>query len=201
MKVAHRLNTRLNRRTTQYNTQRLSGTRPPRSRGLSKALRAFACAIRAHKRLIKLAPRIYYPVVVRYETKQREEDEKWEQRWEPILRKVYGDEAADKNARPAAQSDSRMPKYPRTIAVVKRTQAELDLWLKIGDVAMETYRQRYPHHRPSFTLLARLIDTASTLGRLACGMPLDGKPPKPEPEISTHVDFEEALERIYGSPE
>lgn len=193
-----RLDRRLSRRITHYSTRRLSGSRRSRSYWLSETLRAYARVIRAHKRLIKLAPRIYDPVVVRREAKQREEDEKWQQKWEPILRKVYGDEAADTDPWPKPAADSRLPKNPRTVAAVERLRAELDLWLKIGDHAMETYRQRQPHHLPDFSLIVRLIETAFALGRLACSMPLDGKPTEPDPEPSSHAEFEAALKRIYG---
>ena len=53
-------------------------------------------------------------------------------------------------------------------------------------------------NRVSLHGLVKLYDLAFTLGRRAVGLPLDYVQPKTEPP-ALHHDFEEALEKIYGS--
>ena len=58
--------------------------------------------------------------------------------------------------------------------------------------------RKHPN-RVSLHGLVKLYELASTLGRRAVGLPLDYVPPKTEPR-APDPDFEEALQKVYGSP-
>lgn len=189
---------RPNRRAVRFATRMLGRARRNRSFLLSQALRAFDRSIRAHKRLIKLAPRMFDPVVMRREQQRRDEDEKLRQMWEPALRKAYGDAAVDSTPWPS-NHDSPIPKCPRTRAAMDRMVAEKKLWLELGGAALTDHQKRHPQYLPSLTMVARLIETAFMLGRIACGMPLEIPPPEPKAEPMPNML--EDLERIYGKSE
>lgn len=196
-----KLNRSLNRRAVRFGTRMVGGARRNRARWLNQALRAFARSIRAHKQLIKLAPRIYDPVVIRREAAQREKDEKWRQQCEAALRKAYGDEAVDQNPWPDPQAGSVLPRSPVALAAILRAQEDRKHWLEIGSTALQNHEERHPRYLPGFVAIVRLIELGTTLGRLACGMPLDTSSPEPEPAPWPMPDPMEAIRRIYGAPQ
>ena len=56
-----------------------------------------------------------------------------------------------------------------------------------------------PHRRTLLSQIARVFDLVSKLGRTACEMPLDGAVPEPQPSPPSGLDFEAALQKIYGT--
>ena len=72
--------------------------------------------------------------------------------------------------------------------------AELDLWLTVGSVALKRYRQRNPHALPSWTRLARNLELAFDLNKMALG--LDSPNPLPD-KISYDYELTD-LKRGYG---
>ena len=53
---------------------------------------------------------------------------------------------------------------------------------------------------PSIVEILRMIELGFDLGRLACGLPLTGKPPPSQPP-PLDFSFQEALQKIYGDGE
>lgn len=67
--------------------------------------------------------------------------------------------------------------------------------------ALELIRQfrKSPYRRASLSQIVRLFDLASTLARKACGLPLDGSAPERQPSPPSGLEFEKALQKIYGA--
>ncbi len=157
---------------------------------LGKALTAMVRAVRARRRLARLAPQFFDAAVVQREAENRAEESRWRTQWESALLKVYGAEAGI----PERTGEVAALPSPRIQCAVERELAELQAWLKAGRVALEKYRRRQPHALPSLPRLARLIQLAHDLGHLALG--LDSKNPLPE---KVSYDYElTALNRAYG---
>src|SRR5512140_2194457 len=57
---------------------------------LGDALTAFGRALRAHRRMAKLAPRFFDQAVIDREASNRAEQRRWMATWEPALAKAYG---------------------------------------------------------------------------------------------------------------
>jgi len=71
----------------------------------------------------------------------------------------------------------------RKEAAIERRLAEWELWLTLGREAFDRHQRLRPHQWLSLTTVARLIDLASMLGRLTCGMELQpGEAGKRGPE-------------------
>jgi hypothetical protein len=161
---------------------------------LSQALTAFARAIRCHRRLARLAPSFFDAAVVDREAREREEQRRWMESWEPILEKVYG--PAHASGRPADGVTARAPlPGPRTRRAIERELANLALWMAAGSLALARHRQRRPHALPSFTQLSRLLLIGFDFGSIACGLDTcHAAPALP----SDAPDPDEALARAYG---
>ena len=57
---------------------------------LGAALTAFGRALRAQRRLARLAPRFFDSVVIERERREREDRRRWMALWEPALARAYG---------------------------------------------------------------------------------------------------------------
>lgn len=159
-----------------------------------QAIAAFRRALRAHRRLARLAPSQFDYAVVERERQQREEQRHWLASWEPALRKVYGQPSPSE-----LQADSeadRPPKlHPRTQRAMEREWANWSFWIAEGDAALQRYRRRRPHALLSFGQVASLLDIGFAFSRLACG--LDSTQPATEPSWENR-DWEADLKRAYG---
>lgn len=153
-------------------------------------LTAMGRAVRAHRKLARLAPSFFDAAVVNRERENRDEQRRWMAMWEPILAKAYG---VDPEPPSTAGEIPPLPS-PRTQRAVDRQLAELQLWLAAAHAARERHRQRRPHALPSWTQLARLLERAFDLKKLVLG--LDSKNPLPE-KIAYDYEFTD-LKRAYG---
>ncbi len=159
----------------------------------SQALTAFDRAIRAHRRLARLAPRFFDSAVIDREALNRAEQRRWMALWRPALAKAYGVQPE-----PPDPDDSLPPLPPlRTQRAVDCQLAELCIWMEAGRISMKRYQQRYPHAVPSLSRLARLLRIAFDFQKLACG--LDSKQRLPE-KISYDYNLTD-LKRAYGQPD
>lgn len=188
---SHRRNVRgiLRRTVRGLNRSCLRGRR----RGpddLSQALTAFGRAIRAHRRLARLAPRFFDAAVIDRERENRAERRRWMALWEPMIAKIYGVEPQPPTA------DDELPPLPppRTERAVDLQLAELESWLAAGQAAFDRYQRRQPHALPSLSRLARWLRIACDFKQLVLG--LDSKNPLPE-KITYDYEFTD-LKRAYG---
>ena len=140
-----------------------------RSRRTSRptAHSAFRRAIRAHRRLARLAPSHFDSTVIERERAESEARRRWHEAAEQALAKVYGTEP-----KPDPKPEPPPLPPPRICAAVERELAALRFWLKIGDLAMERFRIRRPHDLPDFGRVVRLIEIGNDFGRLATGEPM-----------------------------
>jgi hypothetical protein len=145
---------------------------------LSQAFTAFGRALRAHRRLARLAPRFFDSVVVERERLHRAERRAWMKTWEPAFEKVYGPTPAAERAAWEQNDQPRLP-GPHTQQVIERELAEWNVWFAAGSLAMARHRQRRPHALLTFSQIARLLKLGFALARLACGLDATGKPPEP----------------------
>ncbi len=188
------------RRTARLNVRRplrklnRAGVRG-RRRGpddFAQALTAFRRAIRAHRRLARLAPSFFDAAVVERERENRAEQRRWMALWEPVLAKVYG---VDPEPLPADTPPPLPP--PRIQRAVDRELPELQLWLAAGHLALARYQQRNPHALLSWTRMARCLNLAFDLKKMVLG--LDSPNPLPD-KITYDYEFTD-LKRAYGHPE
>ncbi len=187
----HRRTTRTNVRRSDRNLNRacLRGRRSGPD-DFAQMLTAMGRAVRAHRKLARLAPSFFDAAVVARERENRAESRRWMEMWEPVLAKAYGvapEPVADRIPGPPLPS-------PATQRAVDRQLAELPLWLAAADAAGERHRQRQPHALPTLSRLARLLQLAFDLKKMVLG--LDSKNPLPEKLI---YDYEFTdLKRAYG---
>ena len=121
---------------------------------LSQALTALGRALRAHRRLARLAPSFFDSAVVDREAENRAERRRWMATWEPFIARAYGGEPR------LPKADDELPRLPspRIQREVERKLAEREMCLVAGRVAMERYKQRQPHALMSWSRMARLLD-------------------------------------------
>jgi hypothetical protein len=165
---------------------------------VSDAIVAFHRAIRAHRRLMKLAPDQYDYGRVKFLAAERARAVEKRASWLVALEKVYGPEA-----RQGVPDDWLLPK-PKTLSVrtqraVERELAAWELWLSIGHEALSRAQKVHAASNMSLNTLCSLIETAMTLGRLATGRETNWSPPNEERQ--NERSFEEALQMIYGPDE
>ena len=160
---------------------------------LGAALVAFGRALRAHRRLARLAPQFFDSAVVDRERRQCEAQRRWRAEWEPVLAKVYGTEPTPAPA-PAADLPPLPP--PRVQRAVERDLALWKFWLESGRLALERHCRRRPHALVRFSRITRLLELGFAFGRLACGA--DSDLPQPEPELDPYQQARADLERAYG---
>ena len=157
---------------------------------LAQALTAFGRAIRAHRRLVRLAPSFFDPAVREREAFNRAEQQRWMASWEPSLARAYGVEPRP----PAATND--LPPLPsvKIQQAVDLKLAEHGMCMVAGHAAMERYQQRQPHDVMSWSRMARLLKIGFEFKKLACGF----DSPNPLPEKLAY-DYELTdLKRGYG---
>ncbi len=157
---------------------------------LSQALTAFGRAIRAHRRLARLAPHFFDSAVRAREALNRAEQRRWMDTWEPALARAYGVEPHP----PVATVE--LPPLP-SAHIQKEVDlklAEREMCLVAGHAAMERYQQRQPHAVMSWSRMVRLFKIGFDFGNLACG--LDSPNPLPE-KIAYDYELTD-LKRGYG---
>ena len=166
---------------------------------LGKALTAYRRAILAYRKLARLAPHHFNSAVVDRERRAREERRRWMATWEPALEKAYGPPTpAEREAQRLAELRADEPPA-LSPGLVRRVEAELatrQLWLETGRQALALHQQRYPHHLPSLSRIARLLDIGFTFRRIATGM--DELPVASTPPAPAAPDWEEQIRRAYG---
>ena len=155
---------------------------------LGDALTAFGRALRARRRLAKLAPRFFDEAVIDREAYNRAEQRRWMATWEPVLARVYG----VAHAAPAPTNELPPLPPPRIQRAVDRQLAAWQLWMEIGRAAMQRQQQRHPHAILSLIRLVRLTEQALDFKKLALG--LDS--PNPLPDKITYELTN--LKRAYG---
>jgi len=169
---------------------------------LGQALSAYRRAILAYRKLARLAPHHFNTAVVERERRAREERRRWMATWEPALEKVYGPPTlAEREAQRLAELRENEPPA-LSPGLVRQVEAELAtrrLWLETGRQAFALHQQRYPHHVPSLSRIARLLDIAFTFGRIATG--LDESPVASTPPAPAAPDWEAQIRRAYGGPD
>jgi hypothetical protein len=173
---------------------------------------AFNRAVRARCRLARLAPVIFDSAVVSRREAVREDRRQLMAEWEPAFAKVYGpatDPPLEKLHH--AQTDewcrngAEMVQFsPLKVQKIESLLAERELWMTIGTAALARHQNLQPHRHVSLGLVARLIDLASKLGRLAAGMelrPCQTSKHPPDDSTSWNLDMAEALHRAYSDPD
>jgi len=193
----------LNHRTTQNRNRRITfspirGCRVPRHNPVPEAIFAFRRAIRAHRRLMKLAPDRFDHARVTHLAAERAQALEKQKQWDVALEKSYGADAVKK-----LPQDWMLPKSPthsvQTRRAIEKYFAEWDFWLQIGRDALSRAERSHCTSRMSLTSICSLVDTAMTLGRLATGRETHWQPPPPE--LPGTLTFEQSLEKIYGKDE
>jgi len=187
------LKRRLNRRDTEWVGP---GLRPPPPNYIGMALRAWRHAIRARRKLMKLAPEIWDMGVVKRLARERAEDEKLQAEMRAAIARVYGVSEADLPPPPNHDPFS-WKRTAQTKRAIERAESEREFWLHMADLAYEQFQSRRPHGWLTLSQIADLLDVASQLGRLATG--LETFDHEPEQRIEPHLSFRAALEKIYGS--
>jgi hypothetical protein len=158
---------------------------------LSQALTAYRRALRAQRRLARLAPQYFDEAVIQREAENRAERRRWMALWEPALAKAYGVEY--RGAEPNNDEKPPMPS-PRVQREVDRQLAELQLSMKAGHVSLERHRRRRPHALLNLNQMARLMEAGFALAKMACGM----DSPNELPEKITYDDDFTDFKRAYG---
>lgn len=157
---------------------------------LGAALTCFRRAIRAHRRLARLAPRFFDFALLERERREQEARRHWLDSCHAALLKIYG--TAPDPLPPLPDLPPLPP--PRTQVAVERELVSCLAWLAIGGDALRRFQARAPRVPVSLSRLVRLIETASALGRLATG----ADSPQPQTEPSVYDKAWADLERIYG---
>jgi hypothetical protein len=157
---------------------------------LGFALACFRRAIRAHRRLARLAPSFFDSAVIERNRRQQESRRRWLEEAELALRKVYG---------PSADPRPPVPELPplppsRTRIAVERELESWRIWFGLGSYALQQSKLYYRYSLVNLNRLALLLETASDLERLATGA--DSPQPNNEPDI--YATAWSDLERIYG---
>ena len=186
------------RKTTRFTVRRSdrdlnrSGLRG-RRRGpddFAQMLTAYGRAIRAHRKLARLAPSFFDAAVVDRERENRAAQAQWQATWEPYLAKVYGVEPGPPDP---SVNQPRLPPA-NTQRAVDRQLVELQSWLAAGEMARQRHQQRCPHALPTLTQFARLLQLAFDLKKMVLG--LDSQNPLPDKIV---YDYELTdLKRAYG---
>jgi hypothetical protein len=164
---------------------------------LSQALSALQKAVRARRRLMRLAPRVFDNAVV---DRLAVEEARWAREragYEQALARVYGREPAASG--PSFPGVSPWPRSDRTRRAILRELAAYELWFPIGMAMFQRWQESQPHARLSLGLIGRLVRIASDLGRLASGLETHGSREFfPEENRRT---FAEALRMVCGPAE
>jgi hypothetical protein len=157
---------------------------------LSQALTAFGRAIRAHRRLARLAPSFFDSAVRDREAENRAERRRWMATWEPYIAAAYG----VKERPPVAENE--VPRLPsaKIQRKVEFRLAEREMCMVAGRAAINRWRQRRPHAVMSWSRMVRLLKIGFDFAKLACGLEIIN----PLPEKIAY-DYElTGLKRSYG---
>jgi len=185
-------------------------TRPhvrPRRREPNHLAQMIACrrrAIRAYRRLAKLAPSHYDPKVMQDEARRRAEDLRWRASWEPALEKAYGPPTpAEREAQRQADllAGQPPPLHPNTQRAVNHHFAAYKTWKEAGKLALaryEDFQRRRPHELPSLGRVAQLMEIALDFAWIATGRDWRKPEPEPVPGPSCEEEFVAAMRRAYG---
>ena len=198
----------LNRRLTRHATRMAGGGPRPRAvNHLAHALLAFQKAIRARRRLMRLAPHVFDSAVVDREAAAQAQAAVIQAGCEEALTKIYGP-AAPSPPIDAPSTDaptsvlcpplSPWPRSRRTRQAIARAMDARELWFEVGRTAFRRFQTRQPHLRLGLSTVARLLSVANAFGRRATG--LDTTQPKDFLAEEGPTDFHAALQRIYGEP-
>lgn len=185
------------RRNTRCHLRRVRGGKV-RDNSVRDALKAFRLAIRAHRRLIKLAPDLYDHARRSFLAAERAEAERNRDEWLSVVREVYGPDAVDRQ-RSRWPIPEPSPLSSPTQRLLDQELADLEFWLAAAKEALSRAMKLDASSSMDLSMIARLVDTAGTLGRLSAGLETHWLPP--EPVANSELTFEEALRKIYGSPE
>jgi hypothetical protein len=164
---------------------------------LGMALTAYRRAIRAHRRLARLAPHQFDAAVVDRDRLEHQERLRWQAIWEPAIEKVYGTPTpAEREARRHADWLASQPPRlaPATQRAVERYHVDWEFWMTAGKLAWDRYQRRRSHGLVSLSRLARVLDIAVAFGRLATGLDSNQPPFEPHNDEAAWAD----LRRAYG---
>ena len=178
------------RSTLRHATRTAIRTRWRAPDDLGAALACFRRALRAHRRLVRLAPGFFDSALVERERREQEARRHWLDACQAALCKVYG--TAPDTSPPVPELPPLPP--PRTQLAVERELASCRAWLSIGGDALRRSKVRHAYARVNLSRLVRLLEVGTALARLAAGV--DSAPPQSEP--STYATAWADLERIYG---
>ena len=159
---------------------------------LGTALACFRRAIRAHRRLARLGPRFFDSAVIERARREQEARPHWLGCVNAAFLKVYG--AAPATSPPVPELP--LLPSPRTQLAVERELASCRAWLGIGGDALRRFQVRQPHACMNLGRLARLIEVATALARLATGV--DSTSPQTRASIYATAWID--LQRIYDKP-
>ncbi len=173
-------------------------SRERRPNHVSDAIHALQKAVRARRRLMRLAPRVFDNAVVDRELASRARDETWQAECHQALTKVFDVEPQPARS-PCDALAQCWPKSRRTLRAIEREMAAYQLWFHLGQVALRRFQERQPHARLGLNQIARLLNLADSLGRIATG--LETTAPKEISGAEGYLDVRTALEKIYGEPE
>jgi hypothetical protein len=167
---------------------------------LGLGLTAFRRAIRAHRRLARLAPHHFDFAVVERDQLEHQERLRWQAVWQPALEKAYGpptpaERAAELHADWLASQPPKL--HPRTQRAVDVELAAWHDWMDAGKLAWARHRQRRPHALISLGRLAQMLEIAFAFGRLATGLDSNAPPFEPHNDEAVWAD----LRRAYGTHE
>jgi hypothetical protein len=192
-----RLHRRLGRRLNGFTTVPLSGRRRLLTPNYwNSAVRCLTRAARAHRRLIKLAPERFDYGIVKHRQAQQEKDRPVQERMEAALVKVYGPEASATYRRTLQAQTPAPPRSKATQRAIERELGNRQRWLEAGREAMTLFRRHHQWSRVGLIGIVRMLEVGHTLGRLSTGLETTWKE-EPSPTAG-YLDFEAALEKIYG---
>lgn len=162
---------------------------------LGKALTCFRRALRAHKRLAKLAPAFFDSAVIAREARRRKAQRDWMASWEPAFREAYGSTTT-----PWKPRDELPPlPPPRTRKAVDRELTSCQLWLHLGHNSLARYKRRRPYRLVSFNQIVRMVEVAFDLRRMAVGLDSEINSEIEDDNIPDYHQFEADLQRVYGN--
>lgn len=178
------------RSTVRRATRAAIRTRWRTTDDLGIALACFRRAIRAHRRLARLAPRFFDSTLIERERREQEARRRWFDGCNAALIKIYG----TRHDPPSSVPDLPPLPAPRTQLAVERELACCRAWLLLGGEALRRFQVRHPHAWVNLSRLAHLLEIATALARLATGADLAN--PQTEPAIYSNAWAD--LKRIYG---
>ena len=173
------------------------GRRPRPAHQLALAVRAFQKAIRARRRLLRLAPDLFDRAVADQEAEEQQMAASLQTELRHSLAKVYGSEDDPVKAPgPGDPSTSRWPRSRRKLQAMDQEMAQYDVWLQVGREALRRFQRRQPHASLGLGDICRLLKVADDLGRLATG--LESARPREPSTPEGGLGIRAALQKLYG---